>query len=60
MKNKSTLSLNEATIINIIAGLVVPSGGTILIDNINYKEIKMKSLHKLISYVPQNIYLMDD
>ena len=57
---KGKTGSGKTTIINIIAGLVVPSGGTILIDNINYKEIKMKSLHKLISYVPQNIYLMDD
>ncbi len=57
---KGKTGSGKTTIINIIAGLATPSGGTILIDNINYQEIKMKSLHKLISYVPQNIYLMDD
>ncbi len=56
---KGKTGSGKTTIINLLAGLIFPQKGTILIDNLAYEDINMASLHKIISYVPQNIYLMD-
>ena len=45
--------------VNLILGLVSPTNGSIFIDNNNFKDTKISSIHSLIGYVPQNIYLMD-
>lgn len=51
----------KTTLINIIAGLLKPSSGTISVDkcilNNNYL---IRSYQNIVSYVPQNTYLMDD
>ena len=49
----------KSTIINLIMGLLVPSKGKILADNQDILK-NIKSWQKKISYVPQNIYLIDD
>lgn len=56
---KGKTGSGKTTIINLLAGLIFPQKGTISIDNLAYEDINMASLHKIISYVPQNIYLMD-
>ena len=49
----------KTTLINIILGLLEPSNGEILVDNINIQKGK-RSWQDQIGYVPQNIYLNDD
>lgn len=50
--------VGKTTILNLLMGLIIPSKGKILIDGINIKE-NIPGLRKIISYVPQNIYLLD-
>jgi ABC-type multidrug transport system fused ATPase/permease subunit len=49
----------KTTLIDIILGLHKPNSGLILIDNneINYQN---REFNKLIGYVPQAVYLLDD
>jgi ABC-type multidrug transport system fused ATPase/permease subunit len=49
----------KSTFIDIILGLLNPSSGEIFIDNFNIKT-NIRYWQKLIGYVPQNIYLIDD
>ncbi len=49
----------KSTLINILTGLLSPSGGNIYIDNKSIFE-NLKNWQSLISYIPQNIYLIDD
>ena len=49
----------KSTFIDIILGLLKPSSGEIFIDNFNIKT-NIRYWQKLIGYVPQNIYLIDD
>ena len=50
--------VGKTTILNLLMGLITPSKGKILIDGINIQE-NIPGLRKIISYVPQNIYLLD-
>lgn len=50
--------VGKTTILNLLMGLIIPSKGKILIDGINIQE-NIPGLRKIISYVPQNIYLLD-
>ncbi len=56
---KGTTGSGKTTMVNLILGLVSPTNGSIFIDNNNFKDTKISSIHSLIGYVPQNIYLMD-
>lgn len=56
---KGKTGSGKTTIINLLVGLINPQRGLISIDNIDYKDINIASLYDIISYVPQNIYLMD-
>jgi ABC-type bacteriocin/lantibiotic exporter with double-glycine peptidase domain len=52
----------KTTLVDIIAGLLEPTKGKILIDgvtNLNNKNIKSKWIEK-VGYVTQNIYLLND
>ena len=49
----------KTTIADIILGLLHPQEGKILIDGIDISEYSGR-WNKLIGYVPQNIYLLDD
>lgn len=49
----------KSTLMDLLLGLLSPSSGTIKIDNYNLSSIS-KSYHKLIGYVPQNVYIIDD
>jgi len=49
----------KTTLIDLMLGLIEPTTGEILIDQINAKEV-MASWRRNIGYVPQNIFLVDD
>ena len=49
----------KSTLINIISGLIDPTEGKILIDNVNIKKENKKNWQKNISLVPQTIFLND-
>lgn len=50
----------KTTMVDLIARFYDVSQGEILIDGINIKKIKIKSLRKLIGIVPQEIILFND
>lgn len=56
---KGKTGSGKSTVINLISGLIYPTEGSIFIDNINYKDLNINTIHKIIGYVPQNIHLMD-
>jgi len=47
----------KSTLIDIIAGLLSPKEGSIIVDEGYFKSLNHKSWQKKISYVPQNIFL---
>ncbi len=49
----------KTTIIDMIAGLLQPTSGSIYYGNINHKHIDIISFRKEISYISQNISLFD-
>lgn len=49
----------KSTFVNILTGLLPPSSGNILVDNESIFK-NLKNWQSLISYIPQNIYLIDD
>lgn len=49
----------KSTLIDLILGLLEPTNGKILIDNVSMKK-KIKSWQSIIGYIPQDIYLEDD
>lgn len=48
----------KTTFINLLLGLIHPNKGTIMVNNLNLNEI-VELYQSTISYVPQNIYLLD-
>lgn len=49
----------KTTLVDLILGLLIPQSGDILVDNYSiYTELR--SWQKLIGYIPQSIFLMDD
>ena len=55
---KGQSGIGKSTLINILAGLLVPTKGEILVDNINIQS-NLKSWQNKIGYVPQNVFLGD-
>ncbi len=49
----------KSTFVDILLGLLPPQNGSILVDGIDIRN-HIKQWHKLISYMPQAIYLTDD
>jgi ABC-type bacteriocin/lantibiotic exporter with double-glycine peptidase domain len=49
----------KTTLVNIITGLLSPSSGSIYCDSTDISQ-ETSSWQKLLSYVPQNVYLYDD
>ena len=49
----------KSTLVDILAGILNPSEGKILVDGINIKKF-LKNWQGQIGYVPQDIYLLDD
>ena len=50
----------KTTIIDIILGLLLPQGGSILVDGVKINSSNLRAWQKNIGYVPQNIFLSDD
>jgi len=49
----------KSTLIDLILGLIKPTKGKILMDNLNL-DYNLRDWQKQIGYVPQDIYLLDD
>lgn len=63
-KNKSVAFIGpsgagKTTLADIILGVLTPTSGTICIDDFDISK-SMNSWHKIIGYIPQTIFLMDD
>lgn len=56
IKGKS--GVGKSTLVNILAGLLNPTKGKILVDKTNIKE-NLRSWQSKIGYVPQNVFLGD-
>ena len=50
----------KSTLVNLIPRLYNPSNGSIKINNVDIKDIKLKTLREQISYVGQDIVLFND
>jgi len=50
----------KSTLVDIMLGLYTPDSGTIMIDNVPIDQTNVESWRKMIGYVPQEIYLLDD
>ncbi|MDF1877993.1 ATP-binding cassette domain-containing protein [Sulfurimonas sp. SAG-AH-194-L11] len=49
----------KSTLVDLILGLVKPTAGSVIIDGVNLNDENKTSWYKLISHVPQNIFLID-
>ena len=49
----------KSTLADILMGLLMPTGGKILVDSVPLTTVNMKSWQSIIAHVPQNIYLTD-
>lgn len=49
----------KTTLVNILTGLLAPDSGQLLADGIDITD-SLHGLQKVIGYVPQNIFLVDD
>ena len=49
----------KTTLADILLGLIRPNSGEVLVDDRNIYN-NLNSWHRLVGYIPQNIYLMDD
>ena len=54
-----TSGSGKSTLVNILTGLLQPTSGNISVDN-NPIFKNLKNWQSIISYIPQNIYLIDD
>ncbi|ASJ10446.1 ABC transporter [Thermococcus sp. P6] len=49
----------KSTLIKLIARFYEPEGGEVLIDGIDVRKIKTKSLRKIVAYVPQEPFIFN-
>lgn len=49
----------KTTLLDLLLGLLKPESGQILVDGVNIED-NMEGWHRLIGYVPQSVYLIDD
>lgn len=54
-----TTGSGKTTLINIIMGLIEPSDGKIVVDDVVLTHINMKGWYKTLAHVPQEIFLID-
>ena len=57
---KGETGSGKSTLLDILMGLLKPSSGKILIDNIEVNDSNITTFHNILSHVPQNIHLNDD
>ena len=50
----------KSTIVDLLSGLLTPTSGQILIDQIPLKNNNIESWQKSLGYVPQQIFIADD
>lgn len=50
----------KSTLINVILGLIDPTKGQILIDNINVEKLNITNWRKQIGFISQSLFLFDD
>ncbi len=50
----------KSSLVNLLVRFYDPSSGKILINNKDYKDFTLTSLHKKIAYVTQRIYIFND
>jgi len=51
--------IGKTTLLNMMMGIIRPTSGSILIDNQVLDHNNLESWHRLISYVPQSIHLIE-
>jgi ATP-binding cassette, subfamily B, bacterial MsbA len=49
----------KSTLVDLIPRLIDPSEGHILVDGVSLKDISLRSLRKMVAYVPQEPFLFD-
>lgn len=49
----------KSTLLNLILGLLLPSGGSVLVDGIEITNANIKAWQARVAHVPQSIYLSD-
>jgi ATP-binding cassette, subfamily B, bacterial PglK len=49
----------KSTLANILVGLVEPSTGQVLLDDVPFAQINVRDWHARIGYVPQNSFVLD-
>ena len=50
----------KSTLANVILGLLEPSAGQVMVDNQVITDENRESWQKMIGYVPQDVFLLDD
>jgi len=50
----------KSSFVNLLVRFFDPTGGKILVNGIDTKELKLSSLHKKIAFVTQRIYIFND
>lgn len=50
----------KSSLVNLLVRFYDPSNGEIIVNNHNFKEFTLKSLHTKIAYVTQRIYIFND
>ena len=49
----------KTTIVDVVLGLLTPTGGRVLVDGVDIQE-RLSAWQRKIGYIPQSIYLTDD
>lgn len=55
-----TTGAGKTTLVDIILGLLLPQKGEIIIDDVTVNNNNLASWQKILGYVPQQIFLLDD
>lgn len=50
----------KTTVVDIILGILTPTSGHVYVDGIEFNNKKRKQWEKIVGYVPQQIFLIDD
>ena len=50
----------KTTLMNIISGILAPTGGSIFVDGIDYRQAKIETFQKRIGYITQEPVIFDD